>query len=699
MLDHLWRIPMFRDLREEGERELVRLVPHMRVTTYRSGETLIRGNRPPDRTLIIVRGSVVVRRRAADSSDGSGDERELGQRGPGAVLGRTSLVAGDYEQLTVETVEETEVVTIHFRDLVRAYQNSDHLREHLDGPLKPDRVVETLRTIPLFQQLTSDTADLELYRVAQITREQYYGDGEWIFRQGEVSDKLMKVLEGRIELTLVDAEGFAHTVDELEPGAVMGETGFLVGDFHDVTAVAKGHARVLYIERSEFAPLLNQRPYLERRLNISPPVAKLLRHRSFAWLREDEWVMEVAQRHWTRLVRLISVPTVVLLLLLPAVLMLLFSGQMVFIILAGLLGVPLLLLAAVIVWQYFNWMDDYFVVTTQRVVHIERVWPRSTHLEETPLHTIENIYELQPNIIANLLNYGTLVLQTAGETVDVDMSYIPAPGSLRRLIRRQVERSRARDVLRTRGQVHDLLWSRMYTDGIPEAPATPIERAAETGRSAPPPPLYGLLGTIRNFFFPPSTVELEEGHTIIWRRYWLPGLRVYGLPLLAFIVGTVGGLAILATVIGEAAFLTWLVAWFFLEAILLGVLIWYVEDWRNDFFQLTPTHIVHIDRLPLLLQESRHEARLDRIQNLSYVVPSLVARIFKYGHVQFETASTGGTFVLRYVRHPAKVQSTISNRQYQYRQLQRDMEAQQRQQELLTWFSTYNEVRREIREQ
>ena len=103
--------------------------------------------------------------------------------------------------------------------------------------------------------------------------------------------------------------------------------------------------------------------------------------------------------------------------------------------------------------------------------------------------------------------------------------------------------------------------------------------------------------------------------------------------------------------------------------------------------------------LPLLLQESRHEARLDRIQNLSYAVPTLIARIFKYGHVQFETASTQGTFVLRYVRHPGKVQATISNRQYEYRQLQRQMEAEQRQQELLTWFSTYNEVQRELREQ
>jgi uncharacterized membrane protein YdbT with pleckstrin-like domain len=168
---------------------------------------------------------------------------------------------------------------------------------------------------------------------------------------------------------------------------------------------------------------------------------------------------------------------------------------------------------------------------------------------------------------------------------------------------------------------------------------------------------------------------------------------------LTFILGTLGGVLFLTSSLAAPALLTWLVAWLVLEAVLVMVLIWYVEDWRNDFFQLTPTHIVHIERLPLLLQESRHEARLDRIQNLSYVVPNVMARIFKYGHVQFETASTGGTFVLRYVRHPSQVQSTISNRQYQYRQLQRQIEAEQRQQELLTWFSTYNELHEEIKDQ
>jgi CRP-like cAMP-binding protein len=702
ILNHLWQIPMFRDLGGEAEQELIRLVPFVRTKTYRSGERLLTSRRAPDRTILILSGRVTVRRSipAGNGTTGPGQaERELGERGPGAVLGRTSLLTGDFDYLTVEAVDETEVMILLFRDLTRAYQNSTDLRKHLEGPLKPTRLIEILRTMPLFQLLTGDIADLELPQLAPITHEQYYEDEEWVFRQGEISDRLITVLEGRIQLTLMDAEGFVRDVGVLEPGAVIGETGLLVGDHHDVSAMAKGHARVLYIMRTDFGQLLNTRPYLERRLNISPPVAKLLRLRLFGWLRGDEWVMDIAQRHWTRLLRLITIPVLVVLLLLPAIIMLLTRGQTALMVLAAFLAIPLILLAGLVIWQYFNWLDDYFVVTTQRVVHIERTWPRSTHLDETPLHSIENIFELQPDILANIMNYGTLVLQTAGETVDVEMSYIPRPTAIRRLIREQVERSRARDVLRTRGQVRDLLSRRIQTNGTSEPSSTPVASAVTTSREPQPSATSMLLTSVRDFFFPPSTVTLDGGHTIIWRRYWLPGLRRYGIPLLTFILGTLGGVLFLTSSLAAPALLTWLVAWLVLEAVLVMVLIWYVEDWRNDFFQLTPTHIVHIERLPLLLQESRHEARLDRIQNLSYVVPNVMARIFKYGHVQFETASTGGTFVLRYVRHPSQVQSTISNRQYQYRQLQRQIEAEQRQQELLTWFSTYNELHEEIKDQ
>jgi len=176
----------------------------------------------------------------------------------------------------------------------------------------------------------------------------------------------------------------------------------------------------------------------------------------------------------------------------------------------------------------------------------------------------------------------------------------------------------------------------------------------------------------------------------------LPGI-VHSLPaLLPFLILTIGGPAFLLTSSTATLYWGWIVGWLFFEAVAFAAVLWYFEDWRNDYFQITPSHIILVQRRPLLLQESRHEARLDRIQNLGYEVAGIFARVLDYGHVAFETAGTQGKFQLRWVRHPEEVQRAISNRQYAYRQRQTTLEAQRRQQELLSWFSTYDELHREM---
>ncbi len=42
-------------------------------------------------------------------------------------------------------LDETEVLLLPFRDLIKAYQKSKYLREHLEGPLKPENLAVRLR--------------------------------------------------------------------------------------------------------------------------------------------------------------------------------------------------------------------------------------------------------------------------------------------------------------------------------------------------------------------------------------------------------------------------------------------------------------------------------------------------------------------------------------------------------------------------
>ena len=73
--------------------------------------------------------------------------------------------------------------------------------------MKPQEIVEKLEQVPLFEELTDERGELELYRLAKLVEERTYRRGEWLFQQGEISDRLFIVLDGRVRLTRIDREG------------------------------------------------------------------------------------------------------------------------------------------------------------------------------------------------------------------------------------------------------------------------------------------------------------------------------------------------------------------------------------------------------------------------------------------------------------------------------------------------------------
>ncbi len=690
VLVQLRKIPLLRGLTDAaGEDALMRMVPFVRERVYEVGEHILTQDQPLDRLCVIMEGKVRLTR-----VDESGNVTQLAELKAGEMFGRTELLVQQLEGVNVQAVEKTRVLYLLFRELVKIYDQSDHLRGRLPGPLQQSQVVAALKMMPLFEDFRDDRSERELYRIAPLVHDQVYGNGEWLFRQGEIADRLLLVLEGRIQLTKIDPDGLVKEVGWLQVGDVAGETGLLVGDFHDVLATADSQARVLYLLRDDFATLLKDRPRLWHRLRVSETVDVRRKAQEFDWLRDDEWTVFLIQRHWTRLFRQVAAPLLFFILLMLTLSYLSSIGTTVAVIIAVVIAILTIVLVGVVSWQYLNWRNDFFVLTTQRVVHIERDWPFGVQSEECALDTIQDIYEVRSGVTANVLNYGNLVLQTAGETVDIDMDSIPDPARLRVLIFQQIERSKARDLLRSRGQIRDVLARRLQIEKAPSPPPS---------KTLPPSPptrrLWMLLtfSWLWEYLFPRSWVETGDGGTIILRRFWLLGLLRYMGVFVPLLILTVGGGSYLLSLLekGDPHFTSWLVAWLILEAILLGALLWFVEDWRNDYVQLTPSHVILVEQKPLLLRESRREARLDRIQNLSFQVPGFWGQVLKYGHVQFETAGREGRFELKWVRYPAKVRSLISDRQYAYTQRQRQIEATRRQDELLSWFATYDNLRKE----
>jgi hypothetical protein len=120
--------------------------------------------------------------------------------------------------------------------------------------------------------------------------------------------------------------------------------------------------------------------------------------------------------------------------------------------------------------------------------------------------------------------------------------------------------------------------------------------------------------------------------------------------------------------------------------------LWIFEDWQNDIYQVTSARIIDVEQLPFALRSERREAGLGQIQNVNLRVPGVVGRLLGYGSVTIETAGAGA-FTFDYVKNPQAVQAEIFRRMETFKRREREKEAERRQDELLDWFSIYDQMR------
>ena len=92
------------------------------------------------------------------------------------------------------------------------------------------------------------------------------------------------------------------------------------------------------------------------------------------------------------------------------------------------------------------------------------------------------------------------------------------------------------------------------------------------------------------------------------------------------------------------------------------------------------------------MREERREANLGMIQNVNLRVPGLVGRVLGYGSVTIETAGAGA-FTFDLVKNPDAVQSEIFRRMERYEKQEREKRARRRRDELLDWFTVYDQMR------
>ncbi len=549
--------------------------------------------------------------------------------------------------------------------------------------------VNRLRQVELFGALDGD----DLLAVAELTGGVTYPRGEVVCRQGKPGRRWYLIQEGELRALYVEPDGIEREIGRFGPGDSFGESSLLLGEPHDATVEVIEDAVLLTIDKEDFDQLLDDRPWLLDDLQVDPQIERRRRAQRFDWQEPDEAIVFVVHKHNVILLRDLILPGALLLLVLGAYFAV-GSTSILGLGIGGLLAAAPSLFALYQVVDHFN---DNYILTNRRVMHDEHVYLIRQSRVGAPLVNVQSVQVKQQGVLAQMFDFGDLEIQTAGEPSGrVVFRQISDPARMQQMILEQRERVKARTRAQERAAIQDALHHRFGQRPLEEdAPDVYEEESPsdEDRESGLPAWMLVPVQAVRYFF--PAMRE-EEGDTIIWRKHWVALLRPIALPTGLIVVATV----IAAVLLGKEGsdrvsimtsygiVLLFLVPWW----------LWVFEDWQNEVYQVTPSRIVDVERLPFGLREERREASLGMIQNVNLRVPSVIGRLLGYGSVTIETAGAGA-FTFDHVKNPQEVQAEIFRRMASFEERQRQQEAERRRDELLDWFTVYDQMRHPEAEQ
>lgn len=118
-----------------------------------------------------------------------------------------------------------------------------------------ERVI-LLNRVPLFSTLSLS----EMKKVATITAEQDFADGECICKQNEYGDDMYVIVSGTAKVIVENEARQEKEVARLKVGDVIGEMSVISGDTRIASVIAVGALRVISLDRLSFENLLHEQP-------------------------------------------------------------------------------------------------------------------------------------------------------------------------------------------------------------------------------------------------------------------------------------------------------------------------------------------------------------------------------------------------------------------------------------------------------
>jgi len=597
----------------------------------------------------------------------------------GSVIGYRAILKNTHRTHTAIVENKTRFFQLPKEDYLMII--SMHPRH--DWSMPPVPVETLLHRAPIFRNFTTEDIRSLAGFVMQI---HYHNPHQTIVQAGKHDQYYYILAHGSALQQTVDEEDQVIASVTIGKGASFGAESLLFGDPAHETVETLEPTDWVRIHRLDFQLFLDENPTCKQRLALPEDLRYRLEKRIYlgSWQREDEEVLSIRRRHWIVLLKRLAKVFLLLLLqfLIAGVIKLATGNWYVWqnVVIASIYTLP------IGVWILMDYLNDYHIVTTRRIVHQEKIIFIKERRTSAPIDKIQEL-SIERDMLAKFLRYGDLVIRTAATEGAVIFDYHPRPVEAHDIILKEMTRLKKFGLAEQQGSIQKQLQERLHL-GLEERLDERALLDSSHVRKIKQPrnlPFIRLLG-----------LQEEPGNRLVWRRHWF-GLILTTLPAfiatlisIFFLVAFAGGSLFSALPAGARTALTLFAA--IATGISLFLLWWQWEDWENDRYIVSDQLIERISKKPLWFDEQRTSLSVERVQNVDFRRPNPLAYLFDFGDVHIQTAAAEGLVTFGFVPAPDEVQFEIFHRIRDYQENMERRRQREQKNDFVDWLDAYHKL-------
>jgi hypothetical protein len=556
------------------------------------------------------------------------------------------------------------------------------------------QIISFLKNLSLFDELDG----LQLEQVASFIRPITLREGEAMRVDGRGSSFLI-VVSGKVRYSHPLRGGRSKSYVQSK-GDFFGADQVFRGRPKQFTLVALTPVLLFSITLDGLRILINSIPPFTRNIKKQLAWYTLIHSKPFNWLGEEETVKVVCRKHPAYLFLIELVPLAVAWI---GVVIILFASQMdtaSFRLAVGWLGAGIVAAAALwAVWRFFDWGNDYYILTDERIVWLERTAGLYDSRQEAPLVAIK-AGETKSSFFGRMLGFGDVITQTfVGQVL---FRHVGNPEEIKNIIDQErrvaVGRQMAVDIHAVEGKIRQKI--------EPSSAATsPMRlRDAASGQSSTPLTTQemkllpdelsfwqSLLARFRTRWESGGMITYRKHLYVLFRMTWFPAICAIGF---MFATGVLYYWRVNDLVSLASPGLILLVG-----IGLAGVsILWWVYkfiDWSNDIYRVTPDKIIDSERKPLG-DEITKSAPLENIIGLDYERIGFLGVVLNFGNVVINVG-TENRFIFYGIHNPARAQRDIFNYMYAHRVKKQQTDTAQEQERVSSYIAAYHRQAEDLR--